>query len=626
MLDSAQNPADSLLQVKELSVVHKSSKGPVTILSKVNIDVARGETVGIVGESGSGKSIMSKAVAGLLPPGVVVSGGSIEYDGASLLDLDQKARAKYRGERITLMYQDPFTMLNPLMRSGAHVVEGLRLGSDRRISRSEGRDEAVRRFAEVGITDSDVVDRYPFELSGGMRQRVALASALARDPDLLIADEPSTALDVTTQAEILDLLHRTQQARGMSMILITHDLRVAFSVCDRVFVLYAGSILEVGKADVLQSQPLHPYTHGLLLSEPTAMTRQADLLSIEGTVPRPDDVADQCAFAPRCQWATDACRGGRPAFAEVGSDHLSRCIRIADIVEDMRAERVSVLAPVETHPIPESTRGVPVVSVTGVHKTFETGRGEAVRALRGVSLDIARGDSVGLVGESGSGKTTLGRCVVGLDTPTDGEIILSASSGSNAEEFLHPTDKGARRVVQIVFQDPYSSLDPRQKIGPALMEPVLSLGASRAEASARAASLIETVGLPQGYLKRHPSSLSGGERQRVAIARALSLEPELLVCDEPVSALDVSVQAQILKLFRELREQFSLSLLFITHDLAVVRQVVDTVHILYRGEIVESGDVGTVMDTPTHPYTKRLIASIPGEDVGVSGSSSVPTS
>jgi peptide/nickel transport system ATP-binding protein len=626
MLDTAHSPADSLLQVRGLSVVHNSSKGPVTILSSVNLDVARGETVGIVGESGSGKSIMSKAVAGLLPPGVVVSDGSIEYDGTSLLDLDDKARAKYRGERITLMYQDPFTMLNPLMRSGAHIVEGLRLGSDHRISRSEGREEAVRRFAEVGITDSDVVDRYAFELSGGMRQRVALASALARDPDLLIADEPSTALDVTTQAEILDLLHRTQQARGMSMVLITHDLRVAFSVCDRVFVLYAGSMLEVGKASDLQAQPLHPYTHGLLLSEPTATTRQAELLSIEGTVPPPDEVADQCTFAPRCQWANDACRAGRPEFAEVGPDHLSRCIRITDIVEDMRAERASVLAPVETHAIAESTGGVPVVSVTGVHKTFETGRGEAVRALRGVSLDIARGDSVGLVGESGSGKTTLGRCVVGLDTPTDGEIILSASRGSNAEEFLHPTDKEARRVVQIVFQDPYSSLDPRQKIGPALMEPVMSLGASRAEASARAASLIETVGLPHGYLKRHPSSLSGGERQRVAIARALSLEPELLVCDEPVSALDVSVQAQILKLFRELREQFNLSLLFITHDLAVVRQVVDTVHILYQGEIVESGDVGTVMDAPTHPYTKRLIASIPGEDVGVGGSSNIPTS
>jgi peptide/nickel transport system ATP-binding protein len=459
-----------------------------------------------------------------------------------------------------------------------------------------------------------------------MRQRVALASALARDPDLLIADEPSTALDVTTQAEILDLLHRTQQARGMSMILITHDLRVAFSVCDRVIVLYAGSLLEVGRASDLQAEPLHPYTHGLLLSEPTAKSRQAELVSIEGTVPPPDEVADQCTFAPRCQWAIEACRASQPEFAEVEPGHLSRCIRIPEIVEEMRGERLTVLAPVEIPSMSEAIEGVPVLSVVDVHKTFQTGRGEAVRALRGVSLDVARGHSVGLVGESGSGKTTLGRCVVGLDAPTDGEIVLSARGVAGAGESLHPTDREARRVVQIVFQDPYSSLDPRQKIGSALMEPVMSLGASRSEASERAASLIETVGLPNSYLKRHPSSLSGGERQRVAIARALSLEPELLVCDEPVSALDVSVQAQILKLFRELREQFNLSLLFITHDLAVVRQVVDTVHILYRGEIVESGDVGTVMDVPTHSYTKRLIASIPGEDVGVGGSSNVATS
>lgn len=627
MLDPSREDFEALLSVRDLSVVHKASAGPATILSNVNLDIGRGETIGIVGESGSGKSILSKAIVDLLPPGVVVSGGSITYDGESLLDLDAKRRAEYRGERITLMYQDPFTMLNPLLRSGVHIVEGLRLSSDTKISKAEGRKEAIRRLAEVGITDPDVVDRYTFELSGGMRQRVALAAALARDPDLLIADEPSTALDVTTQAEILRLLSEAQQSRQMSLVLITHDLRVAFSVCDRVYVLYAGSVLEVGKAESLQRQPLHPYTHGLLLSEPTATSRQAELLSIEGTVPRPDEVATQCPFAPRCAWVADACVAGRPPMSEVEPLHLSRCIRVPEIVPSMHSERAVVLAPVEVVPITAREIVNPIVSVRDVHKVFPTGRGSGVHALRGVSMDIARGDSVGLVGESGSGKTTLGRCIVGLDTVTEGEIRLIPDTATAEEGFLHPTDRESRRVVQIVFQDPYSSLDPRQKIGSALMEPVRSLGATRAEASAKAAELIEAVGLPKAYLKRHPSALSGGERQRVAIARALSLEPDMLVCDEPVSALDVSVQAQILKLFREVRESFGVSLLFITHDLAVVRQVVDTVHILYQGEVVESGDIDTVMDTPSHAYTRRLIASIPGEHVGAAGSNtgSVPS-
>lgn len=625
MINPVPQEFESLLSVRDLSVVHNAAAGPATILSNVSLDIGRGETIGIVGESGSGKSILSKAIVDLLPPGVVVSGGSITYDDESLLDLDAKRRAEYRGERITLMYQDPFTMLNPLLRSGVHIVEGLRLSSDKKISKAEGRQEAIRRLAEVGITDPDVVDRYTFELSGGMRQRVALAAALARDPDLLIADEPSTALDVTTQAEILELLSEAQQARQMSLVLITHDLRVAFSVCDRVYVLYAGSVLEVGRAEALQRQPLHPYTHGLLLSEPTATSRQAELVSIEGTVPRPDDVDTQCAFAPRCSWANDACVAERPSIAEVEPMHLSRCIRVPEIIPSMKAERVSVLAPVEVVPVAERENVKPIVSVRGVHKVFLTGRGSGVHALRGVSMDIARGDSVGLVGESGSGKTTLGRCIVGLDTATEGEIRLIPEGASADEGYLHPTDRESRRVVQIVFQDPYSSLDPRQKIGSALMEPIMGLGASRAEAALQAQKLIDTVGLPQAYLKRHPSALSGGERQRIAIARALSLEPDMLVCDEPVSALDVSVQAQILKLFRELRESLGLSLLFITHDLAVVRQVVDTVHILYQGEVVESGDIGTVMDTPSHTYTKRLIASIPGENVGVNGASSGST-
>lgn len=618
MIDLEPSTSMPLLDLRGVTIKHRPSTGDVTILSEVDLHVAPGETVGIVGESGSGKSILSKSVVDLLPPGVEVVEGSIVYDGVDLRTLSDKERASYRGQRITLMFQDPFTMLNPLLRSGTHITEGLKLQRGGRLSRAEGRAEAIRRLAEVGIEDPDVVDRYTFELSGGMRQRVALAAALARDPNLLIADEPSTALDVTTQAEILALLKRTQEARNMGMVLITHDLRVAFSVCDRVYVLYAGSVLEVGNADELQTQPLHPYSHGLLLSEPTAQSRQAELKSIEGTVPRPDDVATQCAFAPRCVFVTDACRAGRPPLVDHGGGHLTRCIRVDEIVDSLRRESAAVRQAVPVDFDITAAIVDPIASIVDVVKTFQTGRGEGVKALRGVSMDIARGSSVGLVGESGSGKTTLGRLVVGLDVPTSGEIKLIPDGATRDEGFFFPTDRASRKVVQIVFQDPYSSLDPRQKIGAALVEPILSEGYSRAAALRRSEELLDTVGLPTSYVDKHPASLSGGERQRVAIARALSLEPGLLVCDEPVSALDVSVQAQILKLFRELQDRLNLSLLFITHDLAVVRQVVDSVHILYRGEVVESGQIDDVMDRPSHEYTQRLIASIPGEELPTS--------
>ena len=615
---------DDLLNVTGLDVVHTTKDSTSTILSGVDLRVGRGETVGIVGESGSGKSILSKAIVGLLPPGISVQSGDIRYDDTDMLSLSSRARARYRGKQMTLLYQDPFTTLNPLLRCGVHITEGLKLVSPTRVSHKSLRPEAVKRLAEVGIHDEAVADRYPFQLSGGMRQRVALASALAGDPNLLIADEPSTALDVTTQAEILDLLSRTQAARGMSLVLITHDLRVAFSVCDRVYVMYAGGVLEVGKASDLQRQPMHPYSHGLLLSEPSARRRQAELHSIEGNVPSPDSVHDQCAFAARCAWAMPECSASRPELIQIGTGGWSRCIRLDEIADEMRQEhRVVVQTELEA---PSTEPTDPIVSVLDVGKTFHVGRNRSVDALRGVSMSIGRGESVGLVGESGSGKTTLGRCIGGLETPTSGSIQLFGRDGASVD----PLERPARRIVQIVFQDPYSSLDPRQKIVSALTEPMIVNGVSGAAARTRAAELMDIVGLPTSYLDRRPTALSGGERQRIAIARALTVEPQLLVCDEPVSALDVSVQAQILKLFRELRDELGLSLLFITHDLAVVRQVVDSVHILHRGRVVESGPVDDVLDNPSDPYTRQLIASIPGEgeemlaEAGVDASSVRP--
>ena len=600
--------AHPLLSVSDLRVMHRTPQGDTPILDEVDLRVEPGEAVAIVGESGSGKSMLAKAIVGLLPPGVVATSGSVRYNGDDLLGLDKRKRATYRGENMTLLYQDPFTSLNPLLRAGDHIIEGIQRSASRKIGHEEGRTEAVRRLEEVGIDGDRVVDRYPFQLSGGMRQRVALAAALARDPELLLADEPSTALDVTTQAEILDLIKQTQRARGMGLVFISHDLRVAFSVCDRVYVLYGGTVMETGPASSLLEAPLHPYTLGLLLSEPTAEGRQAELYAIEGSVPRPGDVIDQCAFATRCQWAAPECTAAKPPLTRINETQLSRCLRLPEIRAEMQAERVRGKAMLEVDPI---SNEVPVIaSIKDLKKVFQAGRGEDVTAVDGVSFDIRRGESIGLVGESGSGKTTVARCIVGLELPTEGTIELYPGSG---DEAIGPLDPAARRFTQIVFQDPYSSLNPRQKIGSALREVLRLTGKGTDEATSEAERLLSAVGLPASYLDRRPNALSGGERQRVAIARALSVNPELLVCDEPVSALDVSIQSQILELFRDLRDDFGVSLLFITHDMGVVRQVADSVYILYKGQVVESGPVADVLDTPQHDYTQKLIASIPGE-------------
>jgi peptide/nickel transport system ATP-binding protein len=526
-----------------------------------------------------------------------------------LLGLRERDMERVRGRRVSMLFQDPFTMLNPIQRSGRHIEEMLEDARGAPLPRAARRTEALRRLAEVGISDPDVADRFPFQLSGGMRQRVALAASLARDPDLLIADEPSTALDVTTQAEILALLKSVQDQRGMGLILITHDLRVAFSVCDRIHVLYAGSLVEVGPSQALESDALHPYTHGLLLSEPAVDRRLATMSTIEGSVPRPDEVAGQCPFAPRCAWTTDACRRGQPPLVTIEPGRLSACVRIAEIRPQLQAQRdtASRGATLEAAPCVEQA----LVVLRGVTKTFEVGRGRRVQAVRSASLVIGHNESVGLVGESGSGKTTLGRCLVGLETPGEGVLTIDGIDASSYERLGKADRRQVRRTVQMVFQDPYSSLDPTQRVGACLAEALGLYASAGDDVAGQVPGLLERVGLPAGYASRRPVALSGGERQRVAIARALAVGPRLLVCDEPVSSLDVSVQAQILRLFRALQVELGLSYLFITHDLAVVRQVVDRVYVMYRGEIVEAGPVDRVLDRPEHPYTRRLVASVP---------------
>jgi peptide/nickel transport system ATP-binding protein len=601
-------PAGNLLSVRDLVVEYQGTGAVKPIVTGIDLDVNNAETVGIVGESGSGKSLSARAIMRLLPTGVR-SSGSVRFRGRDIFALSSRQMADVRGSQVSMLFQDPFTMLNPVFRAGRHIEEVLRSRGHDRLSKSAARAEAQRRLAEVGIADPDASLRYPFQLSGGMRQRVALASALAGDPELLITDEPTTALDVTTEAEILKLLKQVQAQRGMGLVLITHDLRIAFSVCERIYVLYAGSLVEMSPASMLQEQPLHPYSLGLMLSEPAADRRQATLTNIQGSVPAPSEVRGMCAFAPRCRWANEACRSARPPFVELRPGRYSACTRVDEIASDMARMRISLM---EDAPRPEPARTVdPLLSVEDVYKVFSDRTQRSVKALSGVTIEVGHNESVGLVGESGSGKSTLGRCIVGLETPSSGRIELAGLDITDLGRLKSDEREIARQLVQIVFQDPYSSLDPMQTIGSSLRE-ILSIHKyPRRNIDERINQLLGLVRLPVNYARRKPSALSGGERQRVAIARALAVNPRLLVCDEPVSALDVSVQAQVLSLFRSLREELKLSYLFITHDLAVVRQIVDRVYVLYRGEIVEHGPVDQILDMPTHDYTARLIASVP---------------
>jgi peptide/nickel transport system ATP-binding protein len=623
---------EQLLAVKALRVEYVAGATRRTLVDGVDLEVARGETIAVVGESGSGKTLTARAIIRLLPTGVEATGGEVIVDGRDVLGLSAREGARLRGNRVSMIFQDPFTMLNPVLRCAGHIEEvlrnrpGVKMGKKEarqeallrnrpgvKMGKKEARQEALRRLAEVGIHDPTAADRYPFQLSGGMRQRVGLAAALAGDPELLIADEPSTALDVTTQAEILALLKEVQRSRGMGLVLITHDLRVAFSVADRVYVLYAGSLVEVSHSAGLEHEPLHPYSLGLLLSEPATEFRQETLLAVDGSVPAPDDVQTQCSFAERCRWVAPECVAERPPLRELEPGRLSACARIEAIRGEMDAVRHEVrVAAAPAVPVAGPGAGESsFVTITDLRKVFAGRSGTGVAALAGVSIAFEEGESVGIVGESGSGKTTLGRCLVGLETPTDGSISVGGLDASDYGKLSRDDRARLRRTVQIVFQDPYSTLDATQTIGAALREALLVNGFAKGRVGTRVDELLECVGLPLGYAKRRPAALSGGERQRVAIARTLAVEPKLLVCDEPVSALDVSVQAQILNLFRDLREQFGLGYLFITHDLAVVRQVVDRVYVLHQGRVVEQGPVDRVLDAPEHPYTERLIASIP---------------
>jgi peptide/nickel transport system ATP-binding protein len=579
-----------------------------TLVRDVSFSIEPGATLALVGESGSGKSMTARAILGLLPQNVR-STGSVRFEDVEIVGARERELRRLRGARLSLLLQDPFTMLNPLQSAFDTVAESLPRSVRR--ARRLAREEVERRLLEVGVDPAVAGRRYPFQLSGGMRQRVALAASLAKDPQVLIADEPTTALDVTTQRDILELLAQLQRTRGMSLLLITHDLAVAFSVCDQVLVLYAGSTLEYGPSVVLAEQPAHPYTAKLRASSPPATHFVERLEAIPGTVPAADAVANQCAFAERCDWARPVCFSTYAIAKPVGEGHASACIRVDEIRGELSRSRVWAGAGEAAAGSLTATSAF--LEVDELRKSYRTvslvGKSRKVEAVRGVSFRIDAGESLGLVGESGSGKTSIARCILGLSAAEAGRIRLEGTDITDYGALSRRQLAQVRASVQMVFQDPYASLNPRLTIGSALAEATHARRVEQAETATEVAALLQLVGLPEQYASRRPRALSGGERQRVALARALAIQPQLLVCDEPVASLDVSVQAQILELLREIRRQRATSMLFITHDLAVVRQMTERVIVLHDGQIVEAGPTADVLDAPTHPYTQRLLAS-----------------
>jgi len=594
-----------LLEVRDLKVTVTAKDQQRVLVSGIDLFVRAGESIGIVGESGSGKSVTARSLMGLTPPDMQVS-GSVRYAGRELLP-------SHSGRRLTsdfaMVFQDPFTMLNPLMRSGRHISETLYDERGRRLAGAVAREAELQALAEVGIADPSVAGRYPYELSGGMRQRVGIAATLASNPRVLFADEPTTALDVTTQAEILALLKRVQKAREMAMVLITHDLGVAFEICDRIYVLYAGRLLEHAPAATIARPSLHPYTRGLLDSVPPLDRRVTSLYSMPGAAPRAHTVLDCCPFAARCAWARSVCLNQPVALRSMDETRSSACIRI----EEIAAQLVTPPAQDIADPIPVPQQPVPLVEVVNLRKEFHRA-GRIVLALDDISIRIAAGESVGIVGESGSGKTTLGRCIIGLEDPSSGSIRVAGVDTTHHHQLSRSEAASLRSHVQMAFQDPYSTLSPMHSIGAALQEAIRLDGNPHPKLASEVNDLLHMVGLPAEYVTRRPRELSGGERQRVALARALARKPKLILCDEIVSALDVSVQAQILNLLTRLRRELGIAYLFITHDLAVVRQITDRVYVLHRGRHVEHGITSEVLDHPRHDYTRKLVASVPERD------------
>ena len=612
-----------LLSVANLSVTFRSDAGDVRAVRHLSYEVRPGEVLGIVGESGSGKSVSSLAIMDLLPGHASVA-GSVTLDGQQLIGRTDAELSKLRGKRISMVFQDPLSALTPVYTVGDQLAEAVLVHE--RVSRTAARARAIELLNLVGIPNAaQRATAFPHEFSGGMRQRVMIAMAIANSPALIIADEPTTALDVTIQAQILDVLQTARRATGAAIVLITHDLGVIAGIADRVAVMYAGTIVETGTVDDVFYRARMPYTLGLLGSIPRAdVGNRQPLTPIEGTPPSLVQLPAGCPFAPRCPLSQDRCTSLEPALrmlAHSGDNHSAACHFAEDIERENRTSR-------DIFPADESAESTlhskqrlerpTVLAVDHVRKTYPLMKGAVLRrrvgqvhAVDDISFDIREGETLGLVGESGCGKTTTIMEILNLGRPEHGRIEVlgrDTSAMTSSDRFA------VRRDLQVVFQDPMASLDPRLPIGDILAEPLRAHGVEAAAITSRVRELLELVGLRPEHINRYPQAFSGGQRQRIGIARALALEPRVLVLDEPVSALDVSVRAGVINLLERLRARLGLSYLFVAHDLAVVRYLANRIAVMYLGRIAEIGRVDDVFERPLHPYTQALLSAIPLPD------------
>ena len=603
----------SLLEVRGLTVTFPTDEERVAAVRGLDYHVDAGEVVALVGESGAGKSAGAMAVIGLLPEYAEVS-GSVRLHGDELLGLPDKQMSRIRGNRIGTVFQDPMSALTPVYPVGDQIAEAISI-HQRELSDRAARARAVELLELVGIAQPEQRARaFPHELSGGERQRVVIAIAIANDPDLLICDEPTTALDVPVQAQILDVLRTARDVTGAGVLIITHDLGVVAQFADRALVMYAGRAVETAPVDELYRDRRMPYTAGLLGSAPSLDAAQGTrLVPIPGAPPSMVSLPPGCPFAPRCPLAVDDCRAEEPPLVEVGTDHRVACIRSDEVTGRSAADIYGVPSP-PAQTAPTSGSEI-VVRVENLVKTYTLTKGAVlrrrigeVRAVDGVSFELRQGRTLGIVGESGSGKSTTLHQILELTTPQDGTIEVL---GADVADLDRRSRRALRGDLQVVFQDPVASLDPRLPVFDVLAEPLRANGFDKAATNDRVAELLTTVGLRHQDASRYPAEFSGGQKQRIGIARALALQPKILALDEPVSALDVSIQAGIINLLLDLQDRFGLAYLFVSHDLSVVRHLAHDVAVMNRGVIVEQGEAAQVFEHPRDDYTRRLLAAVP---------------
>jgi peptide/nickel transport system ATP-binding protein len=610
-----------VLQIDDLSTHIKLTKSTVQAVGNVHLEIAPGETLGLVGESGCGKSMTGLSIMGLLPPGGSIVSGSIKLDGRELVGLPDHEMRQIRGNDIAMVFQDPLTSLDPTKTIGYQVAEPVRLHRD--VTRAQALERAAEVLGLVGLPrPKERLGDYPHQLSGGLRQRVMIAMALACEPKLLVADEPTTALDVTIQAQILALLSELKSRLGMAMLLITHDMGVIAGHADRVNVMYAGRLVEETGTTELFAHMHHPYTQALLASIPRLdQDAGLQLANIPGIPPDLSHPPVGCRFAARCSRADDKCTSQEPPLSGMTLAHQFACWHPVDgpLSAADRGERAA--AGVTAVPRPQeaaagSVDGAPLLEVRHLVKEYPVSSGLVLRrkvgsvhAVSDVSFTVEAGHTFGLVGESGCGKTTIGKVAVALESPNSGQVLLEGRDVAR----LHGHElRRYRRDLQLMFQDPYSSLDPRMRVGAIIAEPLAIQGiGSRAEQQQRVYELLDEVGLPRNAVERYPHEFSGGQRQRIGLARALTLNPKIIVADEPVSALDVSIRAQVLNLMKRLQADHGLTFVVISHDLAVVKYMAHKIGVMYLGKLVEMGSGDDIYQHAAHPYTAGLIATIP---------------